>query len=167
MKKKQSERLFSAFGDISDRYVDEALGKKTLRYVAWKKWIALAACFAVVVSLSLYLFIPITDAPDLSAYDGNPYYPLISKIENFYYKPHNKQNNFEKIVATLGNLLPSKKYDVMDDGNLMLPESSPPSSSVEDGYFEVTDNQVEGVIEGDLIKASETHLFRLSYSTRS
>ena len=64
-KKQRSERLFTAFGDIDDRYVDEALEKNERRPVL-RRIIALAACFAIIVSLSLYLFIPINDAPDLS-----------------------------------------------------------------------------------------------------
>lgn len=159
MKKKQSERLFGAIGGISDKYVDEAIGRDKKK-TTLKRWIALAACFAIVVSLSLYLFIPLNDSPNISAYEGSDYYPVIAGIANYFYRPHNNKNNFEKLVAGLEKLLPSKALD-----NAM-PEAGGASGTSPDGgigdYFEVTDNQVAGVIEADLIKASSTHLYRVS-----
>ena len=106
-KKQQSERLFTAFGDINDRYVDEALEKSERRPVL-RRIVALAACFAIIVSLSLYLFIPITDSPDLSKYNGSEYYQVISAIENLYYRPHGNKNNFDRLVASLGGFLSKK-----------------------------------------------------------
>ena len=168
-KNQKSERLFTAFGDIDDRYVDEALEKSERRPVL-RRIIALAACFAIIVSLSLYLFIPINDAPDLSRYNGNEYYQVISAIENLYYRPHGNKNNFDRLVASLGGFLSKKdavgmpEASVPEYGAGMAPgDTGIDGSSGSNGYFEVTDNQVAGVIEADLIKASDSHLYRVSY----
>ncbi len=160
-KKERAERLFAAIGDTSDRYIDEAAGRKS-RSTVIRRWVALAACFAIVVSLSLYLFIPINDAPNIAAYEGSEYYPVISRMANYYYRPSNNKNNFEKLLARLENMLPTKS----DMDGSMVPEygaNFAPGDQSSDNYFEVTDNQVAGVIEADLIKASEAYLYRVSY----
>ncbi|MBR5448668.1 MAG: beta-propeller domain-containing protein, partial [Clostridia bacterium] len=168
-KKQQSERLFTAFGDINDRYVDEALEKTEHRPVL-RRVIALAACFAIIVSLSLYLFIPINDAPDLSKYNGSEYYQVISAIENLYYRPHGNKNNFDRLVASLGGFLSKKDAMANPESDVPIYEGGVApgdTGSGTNGYFEVTDNQVAGVIEADLIKASDSHLYRLSAVYRS
>ncbi len=161
MKKEKSERLFGAIGNISDRYVDEAAGRKSKKSQI-RRWVALAACLAIVVSLSLYLFIPINDAPNISAYQSDEYYPIIAGIANFYYRPHNNKNNFERLLASLEKMMPTKN-DMAGGAPEFAPGDTGVSSDGASGYFEVTDNQVAGVIEADLIKASDTHLFRVSY----
>lgn len=164
MKKEKSERLFGAIGNISDRYVDEAAGKER-RKVSLRKWVALAASFAIVVSLSLYLFIPFNNTPNISAYEGDEYYPVISRLASYYYRPQKHKNNFEKLLASLENMFPTKS----DMNGGAAPEFAPGDTGVSSdgasGYFEVTDNQVAGVIEADLIKASDAHLYRVSYKT--
>ena len=167
MKKEKSERLFDAMGGINDRFIDEAVGKKR-EVPMMRRMIALAASIAIVIGLSLYLFIPINDAPVLTAYEGAEYYPIISRLANYYYRPHNNKNNFEKLLAALDGF--GKAFAPTEDMNTQPPmsnESAAPEygASSSDGYFEVTDNQVAGVIEADLIKASKTHLYRIS-STR-
>ncbi len=162
MKRKGSERLFDAIGGIDDRFVDEALRKKRKKSTL-RRIVALAACFAIVIGLSLYLFIPLNDAPVLTAYEGDEYYPIISRIANYYYRPHNNKNNFEKLLAALDGF--GKRFAPKEDMNAEPPmygDAAPEyGASSSDGYFEVTDNQVEGVIEGDIIKASKTHLYRI------
>lgn len=169
-KKQKPERLFTAFGDIDDRYVDEVLGEKE-RKTALRRIVALAACFAIIISLSIYLFIPISDTPNLSMYEGSEYYQIISAIETLYYRPHHgNRNNFERLAASLFGLLAKK--DAVANPEDAVPEygaGMAPGDTGIDGangtnnYFEVTDNQVAGVIEADLIKASDSHLYRLSY----
>ncbi len=117
--------------------------------------------------------------------------PLNAQFEKKSDKPVYK-NNFEKWTAELKNLFSSDVKGgasggelngaVDDSADIAFPEfdfevnggdtGSVPGIGNEDtgasgsgngGYVETTDNQVAGVIEGDLIKRTKTHAFQLCY----
>ena len=132
----------------------EPRGRRTRAEFHLKK-VILVACITILLTAGcLWLFIPFnTDLPDVSMYRESEYYDIIQKLNvATFVKPKNK-NNFDKYI---GNIF---KGATMADG--AAPESGDPG----DGrYRELTDNQVQGVIEGDRIKGTDTHIFYLNGS---
>ncbi len=158
--KEKRDRLVDAMSLADDRYVWEARPDKKKR-TAWARLGLIAACMLVAVtSLNLWLFLPFsTKAPDVSRFDDSEYYDVIQKLNEITYtKPHDK-NNFEKffggLFSVVGGMVGGDSMNGADN------EGAPGDGSTGTGYVEVTDNQVQGVIEGDLFKRSETHLFYL------
>jgi len=176
-----------------DKYVDEAnpaLKTKNKAAAKRKLFIALAATLAVLTSLSLWLFIPFKDAnADVTQYADSEYYEIIQKLHPLTYRAPRYKNNFEKYVGrALSNIFGAKVESSIEDAgaaeNLYVPNysdsyggsngSDPESSTTtgtntsnNQGYQEVTDNQVEGVIEADLIKRTDTHIFYLDVGATS
>lgn len=139
-------------------------------------------CFALVLSMSLVLFVPYDVTPSaLTAYKKSPYFDVIEKLYNFTYRPPVYKNNFEKWFSAISDLK-NTTGDVMAPGifweedmgsddvlvDAPLPEAVPPGASApntgapDQTYEEVTDNQVEGVIEGDIFKRSDKYIYYLN-----
>lgn len=157
-----NERLTRAIGGIDDKYIIEAKpkAKKTRKRSIFKP-LALVASLAIVVGLSLWLFIPYdTTPPTVSEYADSEYYSLIQKIAAYRYRPPRYKNNFEMLASGF-------KYGAGAPGDLNGADGSGGSSGATDigmlgdSYFEVTDNQVEGVIEGDRIKRTDKYIYHL------
>lgn len=183
----KKNKLLRAMSLADDKYVDEAnpaLKTKNKAATKRKLFIALAATLAVLTSLSLWLFIPFKDAnADITQYADSEYYEIIQKLHPLTYRAPRYKNNFEKYVKrAFSNIFaPKMEAEIEDAGvadNLYVgnysdsyggsvgsvPDSSATgtvNSSSNQGYQEVTDNQVEGVIEADLIKRTDTHIFYL------
>ena len=162
---KRNERLLLAIGDADEKYIKEAEFKVNTASI-----IKVAAVLVVIIALSLYLFIPFAPVTsNLKAYEGSSYFPLIEGIDEYrlqFMQPRYK-NNFEGIAATLGSLFALGKGNAMAPGNNadMAPGGSAgkEESFVGNGsYVESTDNQVNGVIEGDLMKMTDKYIFRLT-----
>ena len=158
----KNKRLLSSFSFIDEKYVKEATPKMTVaRTSSLANIVAIAACFLLIISLSLYMFIPFnTTGPDVSEYSDSEYYPLIATIANYRYRPSSYKNNFQRLINSL------KKFDLGPTKDAAAENAAPGDAMGSDkgnGYVEVTDNQVDGVIEADLIKRTETHLFRSSF----
>ena len=179
MKKEKAEKLFAALSELDDGVIDAARpapesekngrekapttgDKPRKKPFGLRRIISLAACFLLVIALSLYLFIPFSTAPRISAYESDEYYPIIEAIAYAYFTPPRYKNNFERIGNSLGGLF-LKKGATNDSA---MPDyganGAPPPTADGGTYTEVTDNQVEGVIEADIIKATDKHIFRLS-----
>ena len=149
-----------------DKSVDEAnpaqKNQKNKAAAKRKLVIALAATLAVLTSLSLWLFIPFKDAnADVTQYADSEYYEIIQKLHPLTYRAPRYKNNFEKYVErALSNIFGAKMEAEADDAGvpeLFVATGTNTSSK----YEEVTDNQVNGVIEADLIKRTDTHIFYL------
>ncbi len=163
----KNERLLLALGEVDESYIKEAESKMSTKTI-----IKVAAIFAVVIALSLYLFIPFAPVTsDLSAYEGSTYFPLIEGIEDYrlsLMQPAYK-NNFDAMTSAVGDLLVGigKGGMVEDMAPGMNGGSSPDSmENVATGngsYVESTDNQVSGVIESDIFKMTDKYIFRLGY----
>lgn len=139
--------------------------------------VALGLCLSLVL---LVLFVPYNTAPpSVARYSASPYYDLITKINAATYDPPEYKNNFDFLTSSLtlrvndstgGVAEPewNNDGDYSDDLNFGAPM---PEESVEDSvgsqYVEVTDNQVEGVIEADIFKRTGTHLYYLSTNVLS
>ena len=158
----KNNRLIQSFGSIHDQYVKEAAPTMTTSTHSFKKIIASVACFAIVIALSLYLFIPFsTEGPDLTAYVESEYFPIIEKISAYRYRPSKYKNNFQYVTGEITGLLGgfAKKDMDMNFGAGAAPESD---GSANCSYVESTDNQVSGVIESDIQKRTDKYIFRLS-----
>lgn len=145
-----------AIGEIGDDFIEEAAPVRKKRVVGWQKFAAIAACVAIIFSaIGLYLFLPgDIFEPSVSKYEDSEYYQIITRIEKFYKK--NSSTNFDLLFgATAGD-----KDDMIEEG---APNESPDDIAGE--YVEVTDNQVAGVTESDLIKRSKTHIYYLHLDT--
>ena len=132
------------------------------------KWISVAACScSLVLALNLVLFVPYPSGlPDISAYSGSEYYPLMQQLNVLTYRnTSTAHNNFE---AWFGDLFSG--YGTSGDMNMGIttPESpgtaDDPGASDDSNYNEVTDNQEAGVIEGDLFKRTSAHFFYVGFN---
>lgn len=140
---------------------NENIRRKILRKRKNRKILISCTALGCVLALVLVLFMPYSLQNDeLKSYRGSPYYSLIEKLHRFSAPKVTYRNNFEKWTALLkqsggfGDAKLSTELEAPGD------TASPPLSS-EDHYQEVTDNQVEGVVEGDLFKRSDRYLYYL------
>lgn len=115
--------------------------------------------------LAAVLFVPFNTAPpDVSMYAGNDYYEIIQLLNEYNYRPPVHQNNFEKWAYGIGNSLAKDFPAAMPEGgsDMMVEEPGAAMPELNAGTgTEITDHQVAGVYEGDLIKRTETHIFYL------
>ena len=165
----KKESWLLSMNNIDDKYIEEAKPSSVKIFRRKKKLIVLAACMAVMFALSLVLFIPYSaKIPTVLKYSGNEYYEVIDKLNTFFYEPPKYKNNFEALVGGFTSIFRAsmKNAGAEDDGlNFAVDNMAPmPESSLEekaDGekYEEVTDNQVQGVIEGDLFKRSDKYIY--------
>lgn len=186
-KDEKKQRLLEAMSLLDDRYVEEAdptraRPKKKL----WRRLSILAACLCLIVtSASLWLFLPYNhQPPDVSEYADSEYYPLIQKLNAVTYIRPTYKNNFERYFGRWGYTLYPKDDAYLNFGasspaggepGAALPEGATDgadsltgsTSEMESQYQETTDNQVEGVIEADLIKRSDRHIYYLRGNTLS
>lgn len=116
------------------------------------------------VALSLVLFVPYSTAlPDVSRYENSPYFDVIRGINQLTYSPPEYKNNFEALWAEIENF--GMVGAPMAPGEALPPMMNAPGEVPEQDlagtYEEVTDNQVAGVIEADLIKRSDKYIYYL------
>ena len=168
----KNERLLDLMNLLDDKYIDEANpeNKKTKKKANWLKFGLIAACICLMVTaMNLYLFTPFTSyVPDVSKYESSEYFPIIEKLNALSVVKPEYKNNFDKIfssILAIGDAV-NKNEDVDFDANdpSPLPDGVVGDKGEED-YEEITDNQVEGVVEGDLIKRSDKYIYYLSDNT--
>ena len=173
----KKEYWLLSMNNIDDKYIEEAKPASVKIFRRKKKLIVLAACMAVMFALSLVLFIPYSaKIPEILKYSGNEYYEIIDRLNTFFYEPPKYKNNFEALVGGVTSLFRasmknagaegSDGLDFAVDDMAPIPEASTgvfDTSTKGDGerYEEVTDNQVKGVIEGDLFKRSDKYIYYL------
>ncbi len=122
------------------------------------KIISITAVFLVfILAVNLVLFIPYNKSlPDLSRFADSQYYPLMQQLNPLTYRATSYDNNFD---AWFGDMFDGFNSAAPEGGNTGAAEDP---GAVDGGYVEVTDNQVAGVIEGDLFKRTSSHIFYLS-----
>ena len=155
MKKKNWYRALSLADDkyIAEAHPDNIIKPKRNR--VFVSLVAACACFALVIC-NLWLFIPFsTTPPDVSQYADSDYYGLIQKLNVLTYEQPKYKNNAEMLWENLGDALSGNR-----DYGGAAPEDAP-AADAPDNYQEITDNQVEGIIEADRIKRSDTHIYYL------
>ncbi len=154
----KNKKMLESLGELDDKYIEEAdpgkggRGKRIRLSV-----LAACACIAV-MSAALWLFIPFrTTPPDVSRYENSEYYDVIKTINEVNYTPPAYDNNMQKLLASLF-------YAAAENGTSNA-LGDPTSDSDMPSYVEATDNQVEGVIEADLIKRSDKHIYYMKGET--
>lgn len=118
--------------------------------------IATSVTCCLVLALCLTMFLPVySDSFDASRYENSPYYQVICNLGPKFVRNLPYKNNFERLMYTFS---PNKDYDDSIEDNA-------PTAPGLDGDIpsnpDVTDNQVSGVMEGDLFKRSSDHIFYL------
>ena len=84
----KNQRLLQSLSFIDEKFIKEAEPKMKKSSRISMKAIGMAACFVLMIALSMYLFIPFsTKGPDLTAYQDSEYFPVIEKIASYRYKP--------------------------------------------------------------------------------
>lgn len=156
-------KMLRAFSLIDDKYVEEADPNKMKKRKRPYKAIILAACLtALLTALGLWLFLPFNTAPpDVSQYMDSEYYPIIEKLNLYNYDTYGKPryaNNYEKYFAS-GALLRKVKDATNGTEIEEAPTEDVPGQAAGQQYQEITDNQVAGVIEGDIIKRSDKYIY--------
>ena len=156
----KKQKLMRALSLADDKYIEEASPirgseKKQGRVRRPRVWLTLAACFCCgIIAFNLWLFIPFnTSPPDVSMYSDSEYYDVIVKLNEITYAKPRYKNNFQKYFG--GIFKGAKAEDALEMGVADGSATGTPR------YEEVTDNQVSGVIEGDLIKRSNQNIFYL------
>lgn len=152
----KNKDIYREIGNVDEKYIREADPTAPRSGVKRRKLTVLAACISVfAVFLSLWLFLPFSgELEDLSKYSNSEYYGLMLKVQELACRPANYRysNNFDKYVMSIGRMF-----------SATLEDAAPNSSVNMDAvlYEEVTDNQYDGVIEGDLFKRSDKNIFYL------
>lgn len=156
MKKKE---WYRGFGLADEQYIAEAHPDNAIKPKRNRVFVSLVAACACLALLfcNLWLFIPFNaDPPDVSQYADSAYYDLIQKLNVLTYQRPKYKNNAARLWAGLRNISfgATKDDEAPTEAGTLVDGTS--------GYKEITDNQVEGIIEADRIKRSDTHVYYLS-----
>lgn len=114
---------------------------------------------AVIITFNLVLFVPYTvGGVDLTKYSSSEYYNIIRKLYGLTYSPR-QTNNYQEWIG-------SRLKDRSENDRDIVTSAPPPTSAPSDpgSYRETTLNQTDGVIEGDLFKRSDTHIYYLGFT---
>ncbi len=131
-----------------------------------KAFVAVTSFCLVIAVLALVLFIPYdTTPPSVEKYRNDSYYDLIQKINLATYVAPTETNRFETLMNSTVKFAPGRGEDFVAQDSIIATMAGvdyAPGVNGESGeYVEVTDNQVEGVIESDIFKRSTDYIFYL------
>ncbi|MBO7298172.1 MAG: beta-propeller domain-containing protein [Clostridia bacterium] len=148
--------------------VKEKLQKKQR---ARKRNLALAfGCIgaACLTALNLVLFTPYptVEREDVAVkYRQSEYCSLITKLDKVTYQPERiktYKNNFDKWIGSKIKGIAFGCGGKAMENDAMLYGTAVNELAKDTSYIETTDNQTAGVIEGDLLKRTQSHIFYLS-----
>lgn len=154
------KKILSALNQIDDKYIREA-DPATARKIGTRMLAGiLAASFCLLAVFNLWLFWPLGNKlPSVAEYEGNEYFTIIEKINLYRHKSKRVyKNNFEKLSSRVEDIFGSLDLNGSGAGSAAGPENTGGGGK----YEEITDNQTDGVIEGDRIKRSDTHIYYLA-----
>ena len=158
MKKKQWAQSFSL---IDEKYVEEAdpmrdAGRVSAVRRLRRRIITLAACAAAVL-LGLILFIPYrAEVPDVSRYADSEYYAVIQRLNDGQVIKPRYRNNLDYLLSkTLSKTDGDMNFATGGTGTAKDGGTRPETGA----YRETTDNQVAGIVEGDLLKRTDTRIY--------
>lgn len=165
----------------TDGVLEKVKTKKRQKKIRLTAILSCAAAF--ILALNLTLFVPYTTGGfDATQYRDSEYYSVIEKLGARLYAPAKKANNFERLFGgrrkgvdngtamspswgSAGDMSSAPSAAPDSSGGKWDSPSMEESSGSSDRYEEVTDNQVVGVTEGDLIKRSNNTLFYLTQNS--
>ncbi|MBQ3228282.1 MAG: beta-propeller domain-containing protein [Clostridia bacterium] len=162
--------IYEEIGNISPDLIAEAdplLPKVERKTKIMRSFSIIAACFSLlIVSSCLWLFLPYSmEIPEeIEALKGSEYYDLyLNLLLNERNNNGEPKNNYEKHIEPkifqYYKILHKDEQQYSDYAGDVT--SDLVRDSVGSSYVEVTDNQFEGLIEPDLIKRTDTHIFYL------
>ncbi len=158
----KKENWFKSLNLVDDDFILEAQPNKTIKPRTFKviiRTLAACACLALVI-FSLWQFIP----------RNNTFQPVPQPPENEYYEliKSLKKITGKKLEVYKGDAFELFEDESEDDWSSQFGDSATlgegaPTSSLrgEETYIEVTDNQVNGIIEADRIKRSDKYIYYL------
>ena len=153
----KNERLLKELTNIDDAFIEEADRENIEKVKAKVKKRRLlisgsiAACIAVLVTVvNLWLFMPYSFTK-VWQYRGSEYYDVIRHVNEIRLSNLPYENNFQYYIYLLTS---DNDRDLEHTGGL-------PGFRGESGYFELTDNQEQGIIEGDLFKRNGDYVYYL------
>ena len=166
----KNKDIFRELGHVDEKFILEAdptaarAAKRKKRLI--RTLSAIAACFSLmIISVSVWLFKPYeVEIPEnILAQSDDPFYDIYIKAYEYANNGQYK-NNYEKYVypKLFTYFWELHKDEIPRNDELMEgsdANSDTPSPSLSGTYVEVTDNQVSGIIEADLFKRTDTHLF--------
>lgn len=133
---------------VDEEYVTEAdpTKKSASNQKRWFRWGAIAACLVMIVTASgLWLFLPTfeekkinqpsEDVDYLYQYRDSEYFEIIQKLEAWRIEKHKQNQNYDSILGDKG------------------------VGNTNGNYVAITDYQVNGVLEADLIKRSDEYAY--------
>lgn len=142
--KTYDERYESIMSKIE--ILEKVQRRKSVLIVGCQMLLLLAVVLIPMIVLTLIPYK--VELPDVSMYADSPYYSLIQRINEATAPKPKYKNYFEVVLAYFSG----KKSTL----------SNRYSSQMADPRLEITDNQVEGVIEADIIKRSDKYIYYLS-----
>ena len=155
--------------DVKDNIKSQL--KKEKFHFSFKTAVKLCTCLLIiglVIYINIYLFSPFPTSPKtLSKYEDSEYYEVIDKINVLSFQKPVYKNNAERITKSITrffkNLFSLKS--AMDGSGANGAPGNSGTSVPENGFYEeVTDNQVNGIIEGDLFKRTDKYIFYIDES---
>lgn len=146
----------------TDDILKKSQTKRAQKRTTWIMAAVSCAC-AVFLTFNLVLFLPFnTTPPSVAEYKNSEYYPVIKQLNAVTYEPPKHKNNFAKLMAGVKEIFSFGCGAVSDLKGGAAVDFETNESGAGNGYVETTDNQVSGVIEGDLVKRTTSHIFYLS-----
>lgn len=123
----------------------------------------IASVCAVVLAFNLFMFVPYqTEGVNIDRYKTSEYYTVIKKVNDLTYGEVRKESNFQRLTKSLkeffGSFTKGAGAEAPDGA-----AGAPPTITESPSYEEVTNNQTNGVIEGDLFKRSSEYAYYLDY----
>lgn len=167
----KKEDIFNELSNIDTEMIAEADPTApivTRKMKIRRSFSVIAACFALlIVSSCLWLFLPysIEIPEEIEALKGSEYYDLyLNLLLNERNNNDEPKNNYEKHIEPKIFQYYKTLHKDEQQYSVFVGDSTSDlvRASVNSSYVEVTDNQFEGMIEPDLIKRTDTHIFYLS-----
>ncbi|MBQ8309234.1 MAG: beta-propeller domain-containing protein [Clostridia bacterium] len=124
----------------------------------------LGSCAAIAITaVNFALFMPFhSELPDVSAYANSEYYGVIKRMNEATYEPPEHKNNYERLASGVNDFFDSFFRFGCAAGGLAAAPPLDYATEQNGEYVETTDNQTQGVIEGDLIKRTDKYIFYLA-----
>ena len=151
----KKDDILSAIGEIDEKYISRAKPTGTNRRPV-VVGTAVAASLALVVGVALGAIILGGGGGQSNPSMDYPYYEppmpnksLASVMEDYVLSDRGDDDDFHFDVD-----------DPLDGGSNDAPAPGDAPESSNGSYVEVTDNQIEGIIEGDLYKTTDKYIFR-------
>ena len=120
----------------------------------------IASVCAVMLAFNLFMFVPYREGGvNIAKYKNNEYYAVIKKVNDLTYGQVEKKSNFQRVAESVSGFFGLfLKGANSSDGHT----GAAPGSEARPAYEEVTNNQTDGVIEGDLFKRSSENIYYLA-----